>query len=358
MIAAKHLQLILAIDELGSLSRASQKLNLTQSALSHQLKKLEEQLDLLLFHRIDNQLFFTEAGKALRDSAKSILEKHENLEQRLKALKKSQLFKYIHGYSPSETQRLLDQATSVADFIHYDSVWPEGTRVLEVGCGVGAQTEIITRKNPQVNFVSIDLSEHSLNIAKEKMEKLGISNVQFRQQDARTINTKDFGKFDHLFICFLLEHLNNPMEVLQQLKGLLKKGGSITVIEGDHGSTFFYPDNHYARKVVQAQVDLQKKRGGNANIGRELFPLLTKAGYQVQEVSPRQIYVDASKPNLVKGFIKNTFTAMIQGMSEDIIAEKVLSSAEVQLGIKGLLDTADLGGTFSYTFFKAKAKLS
>ncbi|MEO0333309.1 MAG: SAM-dependent methyltransferase, partial [Bacteroidota bacterium] len=97
------------------------------------------------------------------------------------------------------------------------------------------------------------------------------------------------------------------------------------------------------------------KRGGNANIGRELYPLLSEAGYSTIAVSPRQIYVDGSKPKLVEGFIKNTFTAMIQGMSEDLLSEEILTKSDLQEGIQGLLRTAESDGVFSYTFFKAIA---
>jgi 2-polyprenyl-3-methyl-5-hydroxy-6-metoxy-1,4-benzoquinol methylase len=354
MIDSKHLKLIIEIDKVGSLSKASKRLYLTQSALSHQLKKLEDYLGVKVFHRIDNQLLFTEAGKELRDRAKAILGEYEELESRINEIKASQLSKYIHGYSPSEAQRLLDQATTVADYLHFDSVWEKGSTILEVGCGVGAQTEIIAQKNPHSNFVAIDISENSLKIAQSKMAQLGIKNVVFRQEDIRNFKLNGREKFDHIFVCFLLEHLRKPAEVLLKLKDLIKEGGSITVIEGDHGSTFFHPDNLAARKVVQAQVELQQRKGGNANIGRSLFPLLKKAGFADIDVSPRQIYVDESKPKLVEGFIKNTFTAMIQGMAEDIIAEKILSLEEVKAGIEGLLETSKADGAFSYTFFKAK----
>lgn len=49
--------------------------------------------------------------------------------------------------------------------------------------------------------------------------------------------------FDHVFVCFLLEHLPRPVEALTRLRSTLKPGGTITVIEGDHGSTYFHPDS-------------------------------------------------------------------------------------------------------------------
>lgn len=355
MIDSKHLKLIVAIEKYGSLNKASKELNLTQSALSHQLKNLEEYLGVDLFNRIGNQLYFTAAGKELKERAGVILEHYDDLEAKIQEFKESQLDRYIHGYSQREAQRLRDQATSVSAFLHFDSVWEEGSRVLEIGCGVGAQTHIIAAKNPKVHFTSIDISEKSLAIAKRTIAEEQIKNVEFLLQDVRSLRKTMSGLFDHLFICFFLEHIPNPLEILKQVKGLIKPGGTITLIEGDHGSTFFHPDDPNARAVVDAQVQLQEKRGGNASIGRELFPLLDKAGYHEIAVSPRQIYVDRSKPTLVEGFIRNTFTAMIQGMAEDLLQERLVSQAAYQKGIDGLLRTAVADGTFSYTFFKATA---
>ena len=51
---------------------------------------------------------------------------------------------YVHGYSEREAQRLNDQANTIAELLHYDSVWPAGSMILEAGCGVGAQTQTST----------------------------------------------------------------------------------------------------------------------------------------------------------------------------------------------------------------------
>lgn len=353
MIDAKHLKLVKAIEEFGSLNKASKELNLTPSALSHQLKKLEEYLGIEVFNRIGNQLFFTEAGIELKERAFVILEQFEDLESKIEEFKANQADRYIHGYSQREAQRLQDQATSVSEYLHHDSLWEEGSRVLEIGCGVGAQTRIIAQKNPGVHFTSIDISKKSLDLAQKSIKKEGIKNVEFRLQDVQKLQPHKDGKFDHAFICFFLEHIPNPLAMLKQVKRMVHEGGTITVIEGDHGSTFFHPDNSFSRAVVEAQVKLQAQRGGNANIGRELYPLLDKAGYRQVTVSPRQIYVDRSKPSMVEGFIKNTFTAMIQGMSEDLLKAELVSLPGYQKGIEGLLRTTVADGVFSYTFFKA-----
>lgn len=65
--------------------------------------------------------------------------------------------KYVHGYDSREGVRLIDQATTLAEILHYDSVYPAGSHVLEAGCGVGAQTVILARSNPKARFTSIDI---------------------------------------------------------------------------------------------------------------------------------------------------------------------------------------------------------
>lgn len=351
MIEIRHLKLVDAIAKVGSLKGAAQELFLTQSALSHQLKQLESHLGTPIFYRINNQLHFTPAGKEFRDSCSKILNQISQLENRIQVINEDQFKNYIHGYSQAETRRLNDQASAISEFLHWDSVWKEESLILEAGCGVGAQTKIIAQKNPQSKFIAIDHSKKSLEKAKESIHQLKIENVEFRQADLFNLPYED-ECFDHVFICFVLEHVANPLLMLKELKRVLKPLGTITVIEGDHGSTFFHPNSTAAQKAIQAQVTLQQQNGGNANIGRTLFPMLVNTGFKDIIVTPRQIYVDDSKPKLVEGFTKNTFTAMIKGIAEEAIAKKIISKEEMQRGINDLYQTAKGGGTFCYTFFK------
>jgi ubiquinone/menaquinone biosynthesis C-methylase UbiE len=63
--------------------------------------------------------------------------------------------------------------------------------------------------------------------------------------------------FDHVFVCFVLEHLARPDDALGKLSRLLAPGGTITVIEGDHGSAYFHPDSQLARAAIRCLVALQ-----------------------------------------------------------------------------------------------------
>ncbi len=261
---------------------------------------------------------------------------------------------YVHGYDQSENIRLQDQASTLVELLHSDTLYPAGSHVLEAGCGVGAQTIPLARNSPDAHITSVDISESSLAEARGKIEGAGFTNVTFRQGDIFNLPFEP-QSFDHVFVCFVLEHVARPIEALQCLKNLLRVDGTITVIEGDHGSTYFYPDCEAAHKVIQCQVELQKRAGGNANIGRELYPLLTAVGFSSIHISPRMVYVDSSKPRLVEGFTKNTFTAMIEGVRESSIEAGLIDGKTFDDGIDGLYRTTQPDGVFCYTFFKAVA---
>jgi ubiquinone/menaquinone biosynthesis C-methylase UbiE len=259
---------------------------------------------------------------------------------------------YVHGYDPRENVRLQDQASTLVELLHSDTAYPAGDHVLEAGCGVGAQTVTLARNSPSALITSVDISSVSIAEAERKVSAAGFTNVRFQQADIFNLPFEP-GSFDHVFVCFVLEHLGQPLDALLALKGVIRKGGTITVIEGDHGSAYFHPDSEAAHKAIQCQVELQRRAGGNANIGRELYPLLSRAGYNSVRVSPRLVYVDGSKPELIDGFTKKTFTAMIEGVRESALKTKIVKQDLFDRGISDLYRTAEDDGVFCYTFFKA-----
>ena len=261
---------------------------------------------------------------------------------------------YVHGYQPRENERLQDQAGTLVELLHSDTAYPAGSHVLEAGCGIGAQTATLARRSPGARFTSIDVSAASIAEARRRARAAGLANVEHRQADIFALPF-EAGSFDHVFVCFVLEHLARPDEALAILKGLLKPGGTITVIEGDHGSAYFHPDSADADAAIGCQVELQRAAGGNSLIGRELYPLIAGAGFDAVRVSPRMVYVDSSRPGLVDGFTRRTFTAMIEGVREPAIAAGLITPERFDAGVRDLHRTTEADGVFCYTFFKGVA---
>jgi len=262
---------------------------------------------------------------------------------------------YVHGRSDRESTRLRDQARTLEDLLHYDTRYPAGCRVLEAGCGVGAQSIILARNNPDAEITSIDISADSIGKARERAACEGCKNISFRTGDVFHLPFAP-GEFDHVFVCFLLEHLSDPAGALEGLLRVLRPGGTLTVIEGDHGSTFFYPRSDEAERAIGCLVEIQRLAGGNALIGRELWHLMNEAGARSVHVSPRMVYVDESRPDLAEGFTRNTFNAMVEGVEKEAIALGLIDDAAWRTGIRDLYRTMEPGGTFCYTFFKATGR--
>lgn len=86
MLEIKHLKAMLALNQSGNLVLAAESLHMTQSALSHQLKQLEQQLGIELFKRKTHPLQFTSAGKLLLQSAQTLLPQVQLVERQLTAL--------------------------------------------------------------------------------------------------------------------------------------------------------------------------------------------------------------------------------------------------------------------------------
>jgi SAM-dependent methyltransferase len=254
---------------------------------------------------------------------------------------------YVHGYHEREAERLNDQAGALAELLHHDTAYPAGSRVLEAGCGIGSQTISLVANSPGAEITAIDVSEASLAIARTRAPS-----VDFQRASLFELPFAD-AAFDHVFVCFVLEHLHRPLEALRHLKRVVKPGGSFTVIEGDHGSASMHPDSAAAHDAIDCLVRLQH---GDANIGRSLYPLLVEAGLDEVHVSPRLVYVDGSRPELAESFTRRTFTAMIEGVREPALAAGLIAEERFDQGIRDLYRAAEADGTFSYTFFKATAR--
>lgn len=258
---------------------------------------------------------------------------------------------YVHGYSERESVRLSDQANTLEELLHSDTKYPAGSKVLEAGCGIGAQTVILSKNSPQAQITSIDISGDSLNLAKKRAAEEGVTNVEFRVENIFDLPFED-ESFDHIFVCFVLEHLKEPVLALEKLRRVLKKGGTVTVIEGDHGSCFFHPETEAGVEAWNSLIEVQAELGGDSLIGRQVYPLLKQAGFIDIMTSPRMVYSDSSRPHMEEGFVRRTIIPMVEGVRESAIEMEIIDAETFDRGIDDLHMTAAEYGTFVYTFFK------
>jgi SAM-dependent methyltransferase len=261
---------------------------------------------------------------------------------------------YVHGYSEEEGERLNRQAGILSDFIHAKAIFAPGAKVLEAGCGVGAQTIQLAQRNPEVSFVSVDYSAESLAIASGRAEALGLGNVEFHRADINALPFAD-AQFDGAFLCFVLEHLAAPERALAEIRRVMRPRAKLCAFEGDHGTVLPYPDDPAIHRMVVAIAKLQSLEGGDACLGRKLCPLLLSAGFRNVDVEPCVAYADATRPKWVEEFTLATITEMFALQETGVLSRGLLSEPEWRAGMRGMRRAATDGGTFAYTFFRATA---
>ena len=88
-LEVRHLQLVAAVADVGSLTRAGDQLHVTQSALSHQLRDIEDRLGAALFLRVGKRLVLTAAGERLLESARDLLDRLRQTEDAVRHLGKA-----------------------------------------------------------------------------------------------------------------------------------------------------------------------------------------------------------------------------------------------------------------------------
>lgn len=90
MLELKHLKTLQSLAETHSINRSAEKLCMTQSALSHQIKQLEQQLGLELFKRKTHPIEWTPAGQIVLHTAQQVLPLIQHAEKQLKAHKQGE----------------------------------------------------------------------------------------------------------------------------------------------------------------------------------------------------------------------------------------------------------------------------
>jgi SAM-dependent methyltransferase len=198
----------------------------------------------------------------------------------------------------------------------------------------------------------MDISEESLSMARDITGREGITNVEFIQSDLFDYRFEP-ESVDHIFVCFILEHLPDAVKALDIFRRALKKGGTLTIIEGDHGSGFWTPETTDSRKAWKGLILSQQDLGHDPNIGRRIYPLLSVSGFSINEVSPRWIYADQSNPVLLDGVINQIIAPMVFSAEKQVLESNLMDEETWKNGLRDIENVSiHPEGTFFYTWFK------
>jgi len=154
--------------------------------------------------------------------------------------------------------------------------------VYDLGCGPGLVTVELAKS---VNHVyAVDSSEEQLSLAKERVDKAGLTNVTFIHSDIRSLkNSPQEGEVDIVYTRCVLAHVNDPEKIIEVTKRLLKPNGLILSTEPVI-SSFWEPSQHSVfREWRKCGVEVAKKLGNDYDIGERLITLFDKKDFKVKK---------------------------------------------------------------------------
>jgi SAM-dependent methyltransferase len=169
-----------------------------------------------------------------------------------------------------------------------------GWRILDAGCGSGHRLMGMARRYPEAEFIGVDMTSASLEVAERLARRHGIANVRLVQDDL--LNLSSIGKFDLIVSTGVIVCLENPQQGLRKLASLLAPHGMLMVwlygAEGEHQRMRDRELLHYLwdrDSGLQSGVQIMRELG--LHLAAEQYG--GDSSHQGEEISSLSIDVDA-----------------------------------------------------------------
>lgn len=265
--------------------------------------------------------------------------------------------RYIHGFDPIEQKRLIHQAEFLEPAVYAGVDLEYKKNLLEVGCGVGAQSKILLRRFPKLKIDALDISEAQLGAAKKYLRsEITQKRIQLSQQDAQNFSMKN-KSYDAAFLCWFLEHVPEPLKVLQRVRKHLKSGAKIYCSEVFNQTLFLQPYSPAYLKYWFEFNDLQWSLGGHPFVGGMLGNYLKEAGFVDIQTEVRSFHFDSREPEMRKEFVEYFYNILLSAkeplLREGRVTRKMIE--EMNEEVERVKKTKD--SVFFYAWVRATARV-
>jgi ubiquinone/menaquinone biosynthesis C-methylase UbiE len=268
---------------------------------------------------------------------------------------------YLHGYSAEERERLHRQARFLEPMVHDRLPFRRRRRLLEVGSGVGAQTEILLRHFPELHVTGVEINEAQIAESQRYLATVawaqadGKARYEIVKMDAtKLLFEKD--SFDSAFLCWILEHVGDPARVLSEVRRVLQPGAPVVCNEVLNATFFIDPYSPDTLRYWMAFNDHQLAMGGDPFVGAKLGNLLQSVGFRDVETDVKTFHLDYRAPAERAEFLAYWTDLLLSGAPALLAANKV--SEDVVRGMTRELERVarDPNSVFFYSFIQARAR--
>ncbi|MCW8854459.1 MAG: DNA-binding transcriptional regulator OxyR [Gammaproteobacteria bacterium] len=285
----RDLEYLIAIDEERHFNRAARRCYVSQPTLSGQLKKLEEELDILLVERNTRQVVMTEAGTMIADQARKVLVDIKNIRETASAF-----------HDPMAGELKIGLIPTIAPYL---------------------LPHIMPTLNTQYPKLKLWLHEYQTHILLEKLRNADIDLLIL----ALPVNTSEFSQI-HLF--------NEPFQLAVSNTDVLAKCNVISLHDINQREMLLLEEGHCLRGQaldVCFMAGADENRGFHAssletlrhmvseNMGITLIPELAVPTEQNQQQSIHYLAFEKSRPHRKIGMLyrkgsyrESTFTTIAE----------------------------------------------
>ncbi len=266
---------------------------------------------------------------------------------------------YLHGYNPEEQKRLKRQAEFAEHTVYRNIDLSEVSNLLEVGCGVGAQSAIILRRFPKLKLTGIDLNTKQLAEAKAYLASLPHTQGRYDIQEMNAENMSfSANGFDGAFLCWILEHVKDPARILNEVRRVVRPGGVVYITEVMNSSFFLDPYSPNMWKYWMAFNDYQIEGAGDPFIGAKLGNLLISVGFHRVQTEVITWHLDNRHPEKRRQIIAY-WSELLQSASDQLVDSKYITREVADAAFKELAQVErNPNAVFMYSFMQAKATVT
>ncbi len=267
-------------------------------------------------------------------------------------------FPYLHGFSPTEQARLVKQARLAESTIFRNIDYTGARRLLEVGSGVGAQTEILLRRFPDLHATCVDLNAVQVEAARANLGRMPWldGRYELHQADATDLPF-EARSFDAAFLCWVLEHVPSPARVLSEVRRVLAPGSVVYVTEVMNASFLLDPYSPNVWRYWMAFNDFQIDSGGDPFVGAKLGNLLLAGGYRDVATEIKTFHFDNREPARRKAMIAFWEELLLSAADQLVAAGKVDAATVAGVHAEMRQVQNDPDAVFFYSFVQASASV-
>lgn len=265
---------------------------------------------------------------------------------------------YLHGFTREEQERLYRQARFLENIIYQNVDLSSVRELLEVGSGVGAQTEILLRRFPEMQVTCVDFSNTQIATAQERLRDnpVAAGRYQIQQMDAKDLAFPAHQKFEGAFLCWVLEHIPEPQKVLSEVRRVLKPGSVVYLTEVLNATFFINPYSPHVLQYWMKFNDLQYEMGGDPFVGAKLGNMLLSLGFKDIQTNLKTFFLDNRSPGKREEMITFWTELLLSGMPNLLKSGNVTEELAEKVKEEMHVVAKDPDAVFFYSFVQASAR--